>query len=299
MTRNPPQPTDELVNHVTQILGAKGEDWLRELPGKIAELESRWNIETGEVFAAGEFNFVAAAVRDESEPVVLKIAPPYPDNEAYSEAAYIRYKNGDGCVRLLAEDRDSRAMLLERALPGKNLAEIFAGRPAEMIEPGVEVLRRIAEPAPRYHPDQLSLDRWFAGLDEARNAKFPADFAKKALELYESLKTERPAGYLHGDFHPGNIVSATRSPLLVIDPKGLIGHIGYDISVYLNNLLFIHRDKTDLARAVRSFAGAIELPESHVRGWAYAGWVIGQWWSFRDMPDSYIDDVATAEFWME
>lgn len=299
MTTHAPKPTDELVTHVTEILGRAGRIWLGELPELIAELERRWHITVGEPFAAGEFNFVAAARTNDGEPVVLKIAPPYPDNEARSEAAYLRYKAGEGCVRLIHQDRPLRSMLLERALPGENVAEIFAGSPVKMIEPGVEVLTAIACPEPADTSECLSLDRWFAGLEAAPAAGFSPAFARRALKFYAELRTERPAGYLHGDFHPGNIVSAQRERYLVIDAKGLIGHIGYDVAVYLNNLLFIHRDRQELHDAARMFAGALQMDEEHVRRWAYAGWVIGKWWSFKDMPACYEGGVEMAEFWLD
>jgi streptomycin 6-kinase len=295
--RQTPEPTAELTSHVTQILGESGKSWLSDLPGMMSELEQRWDMEIGEPFPAGEFNFVAAATRGGDEPVVIKIAPPYTDNEAYTEAAYLRNRAGDACVRLLAADRPLRSMLLERALPGENVAERFAGRAMDMVQPGIEVLRAIVAPEPTDQADVLSLDRWFEGLETAMESDFPRAYSQQALESYALLRTERPAGYLHGDFHPGNIVAATRSPFMVIDPKGLIGHIGYDISVYLNNLLYIHPVKADLHAAASRFARAFGLSETDVRRWAFAGYVLGKWWSYKDMPQSYADELALANIW--
>src|SRR5688500_3786967 len=98
----------ELVKHVTGICGQRGEAWLTSLPDLIDELSEMWSIEVDEPFLAGEFNFVAPATSD-GEPVVLKIAPPYDDNEFLGEASFLRSRAGRGAVQLLAQDLMRRA----------------------------------------------------------------------------------------------------------------------------------------------------------------------------------------------
>jgi len=292
----------ELVKHVSAILGSQGEAWLDRLPRFVEDLRSEWSIEVKEPYAAGEFNFVAAAIRTNGEPVVLKIAPPYHDGEYLREAEFLRHRDGRGAVALLAQDIERRAILLGQAIPGKNLAEIFTGAELDAIDPAIDVLHSISEPAPKDLINVKTIDDWFAGLRRFEDTVFSADYAVKALDLYQRLTATRPLLYLHGDFHPANVVSAQREEYLAIDPKGVIGHIGYDIAVFLNNFHWWLENDPDVRQkldaAVLSFSKAFDISPIELRQWAFAQMVLGAWWSFDEMPEHYDNaTVAKADVW--
>ena len=88
--------------------------------------------------------------------VVLKISPPFENSEIFSEAKFLKVANGRKVVRLLAEDRDRRAILIERAVPGSNLTELFTGNELEAMAPAIDVLRAITSEPPE---DTLGDDR--------------------------------------------------------------------------------------------------------------------------------------------
>lgn len=298
MTLSPPA---ELVKHVTVILGEKGAAWLDSLPKMIAYLQTELSIDVGEPFAAGEFNFVAPATRADGVPLVLKIAPPYEDGEHLREAEFLRHRDGRGAVRLLDQRIDQRAILLERAIPGRNLAEIFGGAELEAVGPAVDLLRSIAQPPPPHLINVKTVDDWFDGLRRFPTTEFPADYATKALDLYEHIRSNGPALYLHGDYHPANIVDARRSPYLAIDPKGVIGHVGYDIAVFLNNFHWWQETRDDIHErldiAIRSFSDAFDIDPLDVRQWAFVQTVLGAWWSFEDEREDAKAAVAKADIW--
>jgi len=292
----------ELVTHVTAICGQRGTNWIGELPAIIQKLEEKWSVEVHQPFPGIEFNFVAPATLDGSEQVVVKIAPPFEQIEIFGEAAYLKYRNGNGAVSLLAEDPKSRAIMIERALPGESLTEHFREREPECIEPAIDVLRTILRPVPADLVSVIMLDDWFDGLRRYPGTNFPKDYATKALNIYEKLSKQRGrVYYLHGDFHPANIVTATRSPFLAIDPKGLIGHLGYEIAVFLNNFHWWQETKVDvrkrLASAVNQFAVAFDIDPFALRQWAFAQMVLGAWWAFDEMPEIYDNEVAKADIW--
>jgi streptomycin 6-kinase len=292
----------ELVTHVTSICGQRGARWLDDLEQIVGEVERMWRIKVGKPFSAGEYNFVAPANREDGELTVLKISPPFKTIEIFDEAAFLRNRNGKGAVKLLAEVRKSFSVLLEHAVPGNNLAELFADDQPAAIGPAFDVLRSIVSPVPDNSADLSTLDEWFAGMRRYKETKFPADYATKAFRIYEKLSTQpNRSSYLHGDFHPGNVVSATRAPFLAIDPKGIIGHIGYDIAVFLNNFHWWQEKRHDvgarLEHAVHQFAEAFEMNSIEIRQWAFAQMVLGAWWNFQDMPELYNNEVAKADIW--
>ena len=291
----------ELVTHVTAICGHRGRSWLDELPATIRELERRWSLKVEAPFPAGEYNFVAAAALNRGVPSVIKIAPPFETNEIIGEAAFLRYRAGRGAVELFQEDVERRAILIERVYPGKNLSELFTGKEASAIEPAIEVLHSIIGPPPS-DPKIKTLDDWFDGLRRYSSTQYPAEYAEKALGLYEKLsKDSSRIFYLHGDYHPGNVVNATRESYLAIDPKGIVGHIGYDIAVFLNNFHWWQEQRPDIreriAPAVEQFSKAFDIDPLEVRQWAYAQMVLSAWWSFDEMPQFYDNIVAKADIW--
>ena len=81
------------------------------------EVAAECQVELGEPFALARYSYVAAAGDD----AVLKVTPPE-DDEADEEADALELWAGDGAVRLLRRDRMRRALLVERARPGDDIA---------------------------------------------------------------------------------------------------------------------------------------------------------------------------------
>ena len=106
------------------------------------EIAAEWGIELAEPFALARYSYVAAAGDD----AVLKVTPPE-DDEADEEADALELWAGVGAVRLLRRDRARRALLLERARPGDDIA----GLPEEeatatAVAVGLRLWRPAAEP---------------------------------------------------------------------------------------------------------------------------------------------------------
>lgn len=293
----------ELRKNVTAICGRRGIEWLHDLPRLVGELELEWNVVADVPFEKGEFNFVAPARGENGPDTVLKISPPYERIEIYAEAAFLRARQGVGCVHLLSEDRGRLAILVERARPGESMDERFALEPFACVEPAIEVLKIIQlTPQTSDNLHYQYLDDWVARFRRFRDTDFPQDYGEKTLAIYEKLVTQREKiSHIHGDFHPGNIVTATRVPFLAIDAKGLIGHIAYDIAVFLNNLHWWQKGKTGVQRnlfaAAERFGNAFDIDPKTIREAAYAGMVIGAWWSFEDAPEFYDGQVVLADIW--
>ena len=292
----------ELVTHVKSGCGQPGEHWLSELPTLVRQLESAWSISVHKPFSGIEYNFVAPATTRDGAAVVIKIAPPWEPIEIFGEAAYLRSRNGVGCVKLLAEALECRGILIERIIPGQSMTEHFAGRESDAVAPAIEALRTVLRPIPHDLSNIASVDGWFDGLRKFQATAFPADYAAKALDIYDEL-SQQPDRilYLHGDYHPGNVLTQGESSFCVIDPKGWAGHIGYEIAVFLNNFHWWQEKKGDIRSlvnaAVKQFSDAFEISPEELRRWAFAQMVIGAWWNFVDMPDLYDGEVVKADIW--
>ena len=89
------------------------------LEGVAREVAAEWGVELGEPFALARYSFVAPA----GEEAVLKVTPPE-DDESDEEAEALELWDGDGAVRLLRRDPARRALLVERARPGDDIAAL-------------------------------------------------------------------------------------------------------------------------------------------------------------------------------
>lgn len=294
------EPPAELVKHVTAICGDAGIAWLNDLPRTVATLEDKWEVATESAFEKGEYKFVAPA-RSETIDAVLKVAPPFPTVEIFAEAEFLGRLDGRGAPRFLREDRERRAMLIERIHPGVTMDVYFADDPFACVGPAIEVLKSTLMPSP-YPPAEAQLFyNWYFKFQCALETDFPREYVLKAMTIFDRLlQDDDKTFHLHGDFHPGNVISSGDG-FVVIDPKGLVGHVTYDVSVFLNNLHWWQKGKPvvkeDLFKAAWQFADALGMDEFKIREAAYAGMVIGAWWNFEDMPEHYNNEVELADIW--
>ena len=291
----------KFVENTIALCGERGEKWLDNLPVIISALEKSWSINAGKHFKNLSYNYVANAKLADGKSAVLKIGLPLKDVEIFGEAAYLEALDGRGAARLFRFDRERQAALMERLAPGANLKSACKKDQGTAVAITIRVLKRILRPVPKSPNDFIQLDDWFDGLKRAAGTKFPQDYARHALDYYAQLSSDAKNIYLlHGDIHHDNILSATREPFLVIDPKGIIGHVGYDIGVFLNNhkdwLEWNTRLEHKLDKAVAEFANAFELEQVVIRKWAYCQMVLSWWWLYDEMPDMF-DELGLSDIW--
>ena len=215
------------------------------------EVAAEWGVELGEPFALARYSYVAAAGDD----AVLKVTPPE-DDESDEEAEALELWAGEGAVRLLRRDRSRRALLVERARPGDDIAELAEEEATQLaVATGLTLWRAAGMPF-RWIGDHVP--RW---LDNAAGH----ELLPLARELYASLEVGRTT-LVHGDFHHHNILHSARGPV-AIDPKPMLGEPEYDIPSFLWNPI-PYRMRLDVTeRRLAAFAAA-GLDEQRMRMWA-------------------------------
>ena len=208
----------------------------------------------GPRFELARYSYVAPAGED----AVLKVTPPE-DDESDEEAEALQLWGGEGAVRLLRRDRARRALLIERARPGGDLAQLSE---AEATEAAVAVAGRLWT---RGQSPDMSLfrsihdhvPRWLAHAAEH-------SLARLAGELYDRLDKQEHT-LVHGDFHHHNILRSARGPL-AIDPKPMLGEPEYDVPSFLWNPIPYRMDTGVTERRLAAFAAA-GLDEERMRKW--------------------------------
>lgn len=220
------------------------------------EVAAEWGVEVGRPYALSNYSYVAPV----SDTAVLKVTSP-DDDESDEEADALVLWNGDGAVRLLRRSRERRALLIERARPGGDLADLpDRDATAIAVRTGLRLWRPAREPF-RWIGDHVP--RW---LDEAEQSAQPGrELIPLARELYSSL-SPGDSILVHGDFHHHNILDAGGRHV-AIDPKPMLGEPEFDVPPFLWNPIRYEIEREVTERRLAAFAAA-GLDEARMRAWA-------------------------------
>ena len=254
--------------------------WLEQLPAVVADLERRWSISVGAIYADATEALVAEVETADGGAAVLKVLVPHNDR-VLDEVTALELMGGRGCVELLRSDRRLGAMLLERL-----------GRP--LVELGIPLTRRLEILA------SLASTVWRPAADSGLPTG--ADRGRQLMTRIESLWTEldgpcteaavsqamaaaerRIAAHrqelavlVHGDVHQWNALQRTRSvePIdereaadgsgrgpagfTLVDPDGLVAEPACDLGVLMREdpVELMAGHPMDRARALATLTGS-------------------------------------------
>jgi streptomycin 6-kinase len=229
----------------------------------------QWDLELGRPITGGYCAFVAPAGE-----AVLKVG--FPHEESQHEALALRTWNGSGAVRLLAEDPERHAMLIERCQPGTPLLEsddetavdVVVGLLPRLWTPPPPDVRRLADLAATW------VDRLPAFWDEA-GRPFERALLDPAVDVLAELgPTQGELVLGNEDLHAGNVLRATREPWLVIDPKPLAAEREFGPVAMIRDVKeHVRGERLSAARVRRRvdrFSSELGLDRERVRGWTLA-----------------------------
>jgi streptomycin 6-kinase len=205
--------------------------WLASLPSLIEAVRDAFDLRLDAPLHGGSCSWVAPARLPDGSPVIVKIG--WPHREMLTEPAALRLWAGRGAVRLLAHDPVRHALLLAPCVPGEPLAS--SSQPAvDRLRIGCAVLRELwSAEGPFTGIEDLGtvVSEW-ADLAEERMARLRPGYDPELVAQGVRLLRELPSTatrrvLLHGDFNPGNVLSAG-DRWLAIDPKPMVGDPAYD-----------------------------------------------------------------------
>ncbi|MDH5332964.1 MAG: aminoglycoside phosphotransferase family protein [Thermoleophilia bacterium] len=219
------------------------------------DVAADWGLELGPPFPLSRFAYVAPAGHD----TVLKVTSP-DDDESDEEADALGLWAGEGAVRLLRRDVGHRALLLQRARPGTDLAALPDDEATAIaVDVGLRLWRPAGAPFRRVGDH---VPRWLANAERAGAS--PA-LVRVASRLYAALEPGSST-LVHGDLHHHNLLDAG-GRYLAIDPKPMLGEPEFDVPTYLWNPLSCRMRRDVTERRIAAFAAA-GLDERRIRAWA-------------------------------
>lgn len=293
----------DFIKTIQNVFGADGREMLARLPELIADASVRWGLVDVQPVPNLSYNFVAFAKREpfpfgrgqgEGRSVVLKIG--VPRDELLSEMTALRLFNAEGACRLLECDEESGMFLLERLHPGTMLSELEDDD--ERTHIAVDVMQKLWRNMEAQEQDPafqkfIQLSDWFDGLKRIRpqfeggTGPFPKEILERVEAYLPELFTDEHY-LIHGDFHHYNVLKSARG-WLAIDPKGVIGPVGYEIGPLMLNPWMKPMDRNrfqvQTKRRVDIIHERLGWQRERILHWTLAHAVLSAWWDYEDGMD--------------
>ena len=242
--------------------------WVASLPITIRRLTDIWSLELGNPFIENvSCSFVAPCIYQQHIPAVLKIGLPH--EEALHEGEGLQVLNGDPTVHLLAIDKKSKALLLERCLPGSSLKTALPHIQDKIISQVLTGIWKTNYSQKTFRPLAEMVDLWNHETYEDL-AKYPDQkLALTGCRLKDHLiKTTKSSVLLATDLHAGNVLKAQRKDWLAIDLKPYWGDPAYDLTQHILNSL--DRFAENPTSFLNHLALLSDVDSQRLKNWTFA-----------------------------
>jgi streptomycin 6-kinase len=204
---------------------------------------------------------------------VLKVQLPA-DFESLQEAEALRFWDGHGAVKLLAHDPATRALLIERCVPGTPLGIRYNEADLEIAAGLMRRLWRTPSRDVAWRRLETEAERWLVELPERyerHGQPFERLLLDAGLDAMRALgPTQEDVVLCHQDLHGDNILRAEREPWLAIDAKPIVAERAYDAVAIVRDRLPDERALHEVRRRLDALAGRLELDRERIRGWGIA-----------------------------
>ncbi len=240
--------------------------WLERIPDLVAECVEEWGLRLGEPYEAGAAGYTVRADLPDSTPAVLKLI--FPHREAEHEGEALRVWDGDGAVRLLADDEVRWAMIIERSDPGTLPAKVD---PELALGVLIALLPRLWKPVRGPFRPLADEATWWIDYLPTEWGRAGKPFERYLLDaaiarLGALANSQGEQVLLHQDLHGDNVLAAQREEWLVIDPKPLVGEREFAVAPIVRDPELGHSRRDVLYRLDR-LTSELGLDRDRARGW--------------------------------
>ena len=270
---------------------------------------NQWGLLDFEQIDYYSVNCIFKCVSSEHGDCILKIGN---DSKAIeSEYQILNEYKGKRFCKAYESDTANGALLIERITPGIQLrnepdlnkrldifCELYKGL---HIEPATKTI----------YPTYLG---WVKGITEymrsRRDYKTLYEKMLKAEEIcHELCEKYRGNMLLHGDLHQENILLNDNNHYCIVDPRGVIGDIVFDIPRFIINefpRFMVNELDTSMddfcakfTHIIRVLSKRLNVPEYDLRRLTYVEMCLDSCWDAEDGKEAHMEDVLFAEKMMD
>jgi streptomycin 6-kinase len=296
-----------LLENLGAVHGERRDAWLEALGPMLADILDERDARLVPGTPPLSYHLVVFARGSDGQDLVIKCT--VPNAEQPSELAAVQVFSDAGIgPRLVWSNLDRGVMVMERVLPGTSLPTAIPTVPedADVTKEIATLASRIARAVPidERKADLVSVRDYSRALGEVDSTsslwlQHRTDI-ERALTLRELLldTPDRRDVVLHGDLHHYNVLRDARHGWRAIDPKGLVGPLGYEFGALTYNPVGIqdHPQLADIERQrVTIWSEGTGLPWETVRSWGYVAAVLSACWSGQGGSVHWQDAMRVAE----
>lgn len=217
----------------------------------------------------------------EGQPAMIKISR---DLDERIGGQVLQWWAGDGAAHVYALDRDSGALMMERATGSRDLLRMaLEGEDDAATTCICHTLQQLHSNRSSAPPEKLRpLSDFFRSLAPMAQQEggLMAECARVANEL---LRDQREQVVLHGDAHHSNILDFDQRGWLAIDPKRVTGERYYDyVNVLCNPELKTCTDPVRFARQLSVVIEVAGLERQRLLRWVMAHAALSAAWFLED-----------------
>ncbi|KTD42866.1 aminoglycoside phosphotransferase family protein [Legionella parisiensis] len=277
----------KLKQNITSIYGAKGEHWLAHLPATIATLKDYWKLSEVTPVANMTFNYVAKAVLDDDQPVVIKIS--YDKKSIENEKQALMNLDSQGSIKLIDYNSKYHALLIQQAIPGISLKSLYPAQMDYVMDCYVQTMQKLHNKHVPKKQNVYHIADWLKALDMPASKQIPAPILNRAIDLRNKLlSSQESLVFLHGDLHHDNILKHG-SAWLAVDPKGVVGEAEFEIAafdfMYITELATTVNVKKIFAERIDLLAQKSNLDGQRIKDWVFVRLVLMAAWQIEDNSD--------------
>jgi streptomycin 6-kinase len=249
---------------------------------RIQQHARNWRLSIEESFET-ETSVISFGTRD-AQSLVLKVVKHEGDEWLAGEV--ISAFDGHGVVRVY--EHTAGAMLLECARPGNSLADMaLNGSDAEATEILAGVIEKMsARVMPLGCPTVEAWAKAFARYLATGQQQIPSRLVKSGQRVFEDLcGSQSRRRLLHGDLHHDNVLFDSERGWLVIDPKGVVGEIEYEVGAILRNPFAspeVFLAPSTIERRLEQLTNRLNLDYEPTLAWSFAQAVLSAIWLVED-----------------
>jgi streptomycin 6-kinase len=274
----------QFKKNIINIFGERGKNWIANLPHLVEMLAVHWELKDVTPVNSMSFNYVAKAISNTNQSVVLKISC---DAESIAdEKQALLYFNGNGSIKLIDYNDEYNALLIQQAVPGDTLKSLYPAQPDYVMDCYINTMKKLHDKKFSNKYEYRHIADWLKILDQLLPKEMPARLLNRALELREKLLTSMGAlVFLHGDLHHDNILKQGNE-WLAIDPKGVVGEPEVEIAafdfMYVAELANKKNIKELFEKRVERLAKKADLDQQRIKDWVFVRLILMAAWSIED-----------------